>query len=384
MTRLQSDRPRLRLRHALYVAGVVIMIGSLLGAKLLTNGTTDDAKAEPSRVNAAKLVGPVVMGTVDSDPQPIPYGLPPVLQSGTIVEKFVKDGDEVKAGAKLYRFDTAPMEGSLEVAQRAVDVAKTKVAEAKLGLDQHAEKVKNLELAVTLAERRKNQNGELYNLIKRNLETLYKIDNKLTPAEIDTKLANDDKLFAAHVGYISALSEWDLKQRELKSLNVAAEIIAIQIKQAEAVVKQAEAEVTRAQTNIDLCTIKAKVDGTIEQVTIGEGATIGVSTIKPALWLIPAGPRIVRAEIEAEFAHRISSKLEHKQVTIYDNTDPKLTYKGEVLRISPSFLPKRSANEGLLASDTRILEAAIKVIDASPTDRPPLRVGQRVRVDLGQ
>jgi hypothetical protein len=100
--------------------------------------------------------------------------------------------------------------------------------------------------------------------------------------------------------------------------------------------------------------------------------------------LIPAGPRVVRAEIEADFAHRVSSKLIGKVVTIYDNTDPKLTYKGEVLRISDTFLLKRSANEGFLGSDTRVLEAAIKVIEAAPADRPPLRIGQRVRVDLGQ
>jgi multidrug resistance efflux pump len=385
MTRLQSDRSIPRLRYALYVAGVVIMIGSLLGAKLLTNGTADDTKADPSRVTTAKLVGPVVMGTVDSDPQPIPYGLPPVLQSGTIVEKFVKDGDEVKAGAKLYRFDTSTLESSLLVAQKAADVAKIKVNEANLGLTQHEEHVKNLKLAVTVAERTKLGKNETYSLIERRLKDYYQTENKnITPEQLQVKLDNDEKLLAAKVEYFKALSEWDLQQRQIEAQKVAKEIILNQIKQAEAVVKQAEAEVSKAQTAIDLCTIRAKVDGIIEQVTIGEGATLGVSTLKPALWLIPAGPRIVRAEIEADFAHRVSSKLIGKVVTIYDNTDPKLTYKGEVQRISDTYLVKRSSNEGLLASDTRILEAAIKVVDVSPTDRPPLRVGQRVRVDLGQ
>jgi multidrug resistance efflux pump len=179
------------------------------------------------------------------------------------------------------------------------------------------------------------------------------------------------------------LSEWELKQHEQNTLKVAAEIIAIQIKQAEAVVSQAQAEAKKAQSAIDLCTIVAKIDGTIEQVTIGEGATLGVGTLKPALWLIPKGPRIVRAEIEADFAHRVSDKDLGREVTIFDNTDPKLTYKGKVLLISKTFLPKRST-EGILGSETRVLEAQIEVLDASPADRPPLRVGQRVRVDLGK
>jgi multidrug resistance efflux pump len=386
MTTLQSDRSKLRLRHTLYLLGVVLMIGSLLGAKLLTDGNGGgNEKNEQGRSNPEKLVGPVVMGTVDSDPQPIPYGLPPVLQSGTIVEKFVKDGDDVKAGTKLYRFDTSPLEQSLEVAKKGAEVTRKKLAEARIGLTLHHEHVKSLELAVKVAERNKEGRLEIYGLIERKLKDYYRTENKkITEEELKAKLDNEDKLLTAKVDYYKALSEWENQGRELETQKVAAERIAILIEQADAVVKQAEAEVAKAQKAIDLCTIYAKVDGKIEQVTIGEGATLGVSTLKPALWLIPAGPRIIRAEIEADFAHRVTSKLIGKEVTIYDNTDPKLTYKGKVMRISDTFLTKRSANETLLGTGTPILEAAIQVIDATPADRPPLRVGQRVRVDLGQ
>jgi multidrug resistance efflux pump len=386
MTRLQSFRSILRLRHALYLIGVALMIGSLLGAKLLTGGHESDNKTDPSRANQEKLVGPVVMGTVDSDPQPIEYrGLPPVLQSGTIAKVLVKDGDKVSAGGKLYVFDTSSLVPIHKVAQKAVEVTRKKYAEAKLGLMQHAEHVKNLQMAVELAGINKDLKTKTYNFIKGKLVEGYKLNNaSITQEEIDTRLNNEDKLFIANVDYIKALNDWKLQERELDTLKVAGEKIANLIEQADAVVKQAEEEVARAQTAIDLCTIYAKVDGTIEQVTIGEGTTLGISSIKPALLLIPAGPRIVRAEIEADFAHRVTTKLIDKEVTIYDNTNPKLTYKGKVLRISDTFLPKRSGNEGFLGTGTLVLEAAIKVIDAAPADLPPLRVGQRVRVDLGQ
>ena len=62
----------------------------------------------------------------------------------------------------------------------------------------------------------------------------------------------------------------------------------------------------------------------------------------------------------------------------------KVTYKGKVRRIGGTFLPKRSSIETLLNNETRVLEAEVEVLDPNPTDRPPLRVGQRVRVDLGQ
>jgi hypothetical protein len=118
-------------------------------------------------------------------------------------------------------------------------------------------------------------------------------------------------------------------------------------------------------------------------VKISEGTTLGISSRDPALWLVPAGTRIVRGEIEAEFAHRVGDGLKGKEVTIADHTDPKLTYKGKVLRISDTFLPKRSS-DGLLGNDTRVLEVRIEVVDAAPAGIPPLRVGQRVRVNLGQ
>jgi multidrug resistance efflux pump len=149
-------------------------------------------------------------------------------------------------------------------------------------------------------------------------------------------------------------------------------------------VKLAQEEVKTAQTAINLCTVRAESAGTIERVTIGPGTTIGIGTRDAALWLIPAGTRIVRAEIEADFAHRVGKDIEGKEVTVYDNTNPQLTYKGKVLRVGDTFLPKRSAGENLLGNDTRVLEAIVEVAHPTPKDKPPLRVGQRVRVSLGQ
>src|SRR6185437_12207752 len=83
----------------LYILGGLLLVGSLLGARLLTHGgggggTTDAPKAAPT--NGPNGSGPVVLGTADSNPSPISFGLPPVLQSGEIVNVFVKAGDEVK------------------------------------------------------------------------------------------------------------------------------------------------------------------------------------------------------------------------------------------------------------------------------------------------
>jgi len=72
-----------------------------------------------------------------------------------------------------------------------------------------------------------------------------------------------------------------------------------------------------------------------------------------ALWLIPAGPRVVRAEVEAEFARRVGPDIQGKTVTIYDHTDAGLTYTGTVRRPGTMFLPRRGNTDSFLGTDTR-------------------------------
>jgi multidrug resistance efflux pump len=192
---------------------------------------------------------------------------------------------------------------------------------------------------------------------------------------------SDPTLYQANAERIAATNELAItraKYEELQTIDPE-----VKVREAEAAVKQAEAEQAKAKAVVDLCVVQAKMPGTIEQITIGPGTTMGVGTRIPALWLIPTGPRVVRAEVEAEFAHRVGPDIHGKTVTISDHTDPKLTYSGVVRRIPPVFMLKRGNTENFLGGDTRVLEAVIDVSDPAPAGKPPLRVGQRVRVNLG-
>jgi hypothetical protein len=84
----------------------------------------------------------------------------------------------------------------------------------------------------------------------------------------------------------------------------------------------------------------------------------------------------------------VTPDLLDKEVVIKDHTDQNLTYRGKVVRIGETFMPKHSP-EGILGNDTRVLPVDIEVLEATPSSapagkKPPLRVGQRVRVQLGQ
>jgi hypothetical protein len=107
--------------------------------------------------------------------------------------------------------------------------------------------------------------------------------------------------------------------------------------------------------------------------------TYGPSSRSPVLILVPAGKRVVRAEVQAEFAYKMAG-AEGKKVTVYDDTNFALTYPGTVRWVATAFLPKRSSDALLSVNPSRVLEVLIDVADPAPAGKAPLRVGQPVRV----
>ena len=98
---------------------------------------------------------------------------------------------------------------------------------------------------------------------------------------------------------------------------------------------------------------------------------------------LPPAQRIVRAEIEAEFAHKVGKELEGKDVMIFDNTDSRLSYRGKVRTISGTFLPKLAPSDSCLPVQPACWKLSSRLPIRPHPKIPPLRVGQRV-VGMGQ
>jgi multidrug resistance efflux pump len=372
-------------RPVLVVLGVGALVATVAGAAALTGGQEPKAGpgsgGAPEKAPAPKAGGIVVLGTVDTATPQVEYGLPPVLQLGTIAKVFVKDGVTVKAGDKLYEFDTTVQRGLVDRAKSAVAYAKTKVAEAQELAGQHKSAIGLAEFAVKSAETTVQFKLQAYQLVDQKIESAYRAE-RIPMAEWEAKKKGDSDLLNANVAYRVAVLEKEYKEKELAKLKAINP--QVKVDEAEAAVKQAETEQANAEAAVELCTLRAKADGTIEQVTVAAGKAMGMGTRQPALWLIPAGPRIVRAEVEADFVHRIGANPEGRAVTVTDDANANLKYAGTVKRVGSTFLRKRSAADALVSSDTRVIEVEVEIADAAPANMPPLLVGQRVRVHLGK
>jgi len=375
-----------RTRPVLYVVGGLLVVGSLLGARLLAHGSGGGAEPKTAAppTNGKNGTGPVVIGYVYPKSPMIDYGLPPVLQSGRIAEVFVTEGKEVKKGDPLYAFDARVQKGDVEKARIGVDQTKVAVEQAKSQLAQYPKKLNVQRQIVATARTQSERTQRGYEVYEGNLRISLDERYRGMPDKWKEQYELDTKLYELDTLRKKAADDLNTAQANLEAAEAAKEDLELQVKKAEEAVRQAQAVLDQAQAVLDQCTIRADADGIVERVSVSAGATLGISTREPVMILIPSGSLVVRAEVEAEFVHRIGPDKQDKPVTITDHWDDKLAYKGVVRDIGKAFLRKRNAADGFGMNDTRVLEVIVDVTDPSPAGKPSLKVGQKVRVNFGQ
>jgi multidrug resistance efflux pump len=376
-----------RVRPLLYLLGVLLVVGSLLGARLLSHGSGGGSEAPPKTAipptNGKNGIGLVVIGYADSDSPVVGFGLPPVLQSGTIAQVFVKQFQEVKKGDPLYAFDASVQAGDVKKAEAAVHLAEKEVDAAKAAVDQHQVQIDLQQEAIRNAEEEVRQTKESYTVTRYNYAKSFRESNPgATEAKIEEQVANNVDVLRTKLAYETAVRKHGFEITKLEGLKKTG--VNYLVDKANAGLEQAKTALAQAKVVFDLCTVRARSDGVIERINSGVGQVVGVSTREPVVVLIPAGSLVVRADVEAEFIHRIGPDKEGKQVTISDHYDNKLTYKGVVRKIGNAFLQKRTAGDGFGMNDTRVLEVVVEVTDPNPPGKPSLKVGQKVRVNFGQ
>ncbi len=376
-----------RLRIIPWILGIAVIVTTLAGANRLLHPTDTAASAAPAAPAVATTEGLVAKGTVQSDPPVVEYSLPAHLPAGTIVEVFVINGQSVKVGDPLIRYDDTLLQKDKIKAELAYNLAVQDHNSAVAKLNVHGTTIELAKLAVKDAELKLAQAQEALDLAHKAFNRDFDIRMPNMKPEEKTPEARQREMneYAPYVLARNQLANATNLVAKSKIDQQAAELGLQTLKEIVGTAKFHAAlvdnDVKKAEQAIKDCTLVAKAEGTIEQVTAAVGQTVRAQQPRPLLYLVPSGKRIVVAEIVPDFAYKIAGRI-GQVVEITDDSHTAFKYSGKVKRVSGAFLPKANGVMDLTGKPNAVLNVEIEVTDASPSGMPPLRVGQPVRVSF--
>jgi multidrug resistance efflux pump len=351
--------PRRPLLIVFWILGVVALVVSTAGAiSTLHSRHEHDDRAKPDGSASAKpALGVHAYGYVDVDPGVTP--LYPTV-AGRVVEVLVHENDKVKADTPLLRLDDRLAKQRLKEAEAALAVAEKQLAQARKLPQEHQRKIALQKNAIEAMKTRL----AVARLTKTRKEDLVK-KQQLNQVEADIAAKEVEAL---ETGVESEQEKLKLLQLEDPQLTIGS---------AEDAVEAKKSLVAQAQLAVDECVLKAPTAGEILQISVGPGSVITSQTTQPAIQFCPDKQRIVRAEIEQEFANRVHPG---QSVVIQDESGGKESWRGKVLRLSNWYTQRRAQADGIRigSNDVRTLECIIQMEPGNI----PFRMGQRVRAIL--
>ncbi|MEA2707487.1 MAG: HlyD family secretion protein [Phycisphaerales bacterium] len=268
---------------------------------------------EPAQPKYASYVAGA--GIVETSTENIAVG---TFVPGVVTEMFVKVGDQVKAGAPLFKVDDRDLQAELEVRRAFAKSAAARVATENASL---ADARNQLERWQTV-----------------------------TDVQAVSKDEVDRKRFAVQI-------------QEAK------------LAQAQAEVQSAEAQVRATQIEMDRRVIKAPVDGELLQVKVrlGEYAPAG-SLAQPLMLMGNTKTLHVRVDVDENDAWRVRADA---PATGYVRGNRDINTSLRFVRIEPYVIPKRSlTGDSTERVDTRVLQ----VLYAFEGGQLPIYVGQQMDV----
>lgn len=342
--------------------GLVLLVASMAGAIFALN--PGHREADKMMIPTPGYEGSVVCyGSVDVE-QGITSLYP--LQPGRVVEVKVKDSDYVKAGAVLLRVDDRLAQYRVREAEADLKASQAQLDQARHLPEQHRSKQAQQAAALSAVQAKVASARVQYQRVQ-ELE------------KIRQKNAEDVTAAGELVKEAEAAERVELEKiKELLTVDPSTQVI-----RAESEVAARQARLDQARFALEECSMRAPQDGQVLQVLVGVGAILSGQPNQPVMVFCPGTTRIVRAEVEQEFAGRIALG---QPIFIQDEgAISNQMWKGTVTRLSDWYTYRRSQGQEpmrLTNNDVRTLECIIAIEPAK--DLPPLRIGQRVRVTTGR
>jgi len=342
-------------RSLLAAVAVLVVCGSAVGV-LAWAGLVRVGSEAPSAAPATATGEVASLGYVDGE-----HGVAALdsLRPARVEAVLVKENDTVAAGTVLVRLENRLARGRLEEARAALDIARLAVEQVQRRPEEHRLRLAQQNATLKAAQKRLAAARQRSNYRRKLFETNLEAPEPSAEA-------------AAHVAELEALCQAELDRlNELKLVDPS-----LERKRTEVEVRVQEARVQQAEAELHELTLTAPQAGRILRILVRPGDLVGGPTHKPVVYFCPDGPRLVRVEVEQEFAGLLRPG---QDAEIRDDAANEATWHGRVRRVADWFGPQRVVlDEPRPEREIRTVECVIEV----QTGDAPLRIGQRVRVRI--
>ena len=288
------------------------------------------------------------------------------VQPGEVIEipKTVKENSLIKKGEILFRMDDHQAKLNVQMALDALNDAKLKLDQARQMPDQLSAQIRQQQIAIDAAKEDRNRADALF----RKADRLFKSQ---------PPLVKEDEHDAASSALKAADQVVKGQEEKLAGLKLQEPQLKLEIDRAKVDVSAKETKWEQAKYVLEKCKLLAPCDGTVLRLQVSVGDVLGPNAREPAIIFCPAEKRIIRAEVEQEFASKV---ILGQRALIQDDAKQTTEWHGKVTRISDWYLPRRSILlEPRQFNDVRTIECIVEL-----DDEKGLKIGQRVRVIFGK
>ncbi len=327
----------------------VFAVGAVLAMKPVRH-----PEPPPSPPPSAKFESSVgAVGLVEANTENIDVSC---AVSGMVTQLYVKAGDPVQQGQKLFSLDDRDLQADLAVKRTALDNARAQLA--KLKAEPRPEELPPLEAKVTEAQA---------------LAADAEVQVQLIESVTDSRAVRKEDVLRRRQNYEAAKARLAQAEKDLALTKAGAWGPDLEIARTQVV--QAEATVHQNEVNIERLTTRAPIEGNILQnkVRLGQYAQCGPLN-EPLMILGSVTPFHVRVDVDEHDAWRVRGGA---AAVGSPRGNGSLKIPLEFVRFEPYVIPKKSlTGDSTERVDTRVLEVIYRVKDQNA----PLYVGQQMDV----
>jgi len=300
--------------------------------------------APPSPPPTPAVQGSVgAVGLVEASSENIAVSVP---VQGMVTQVYVKAGDRVPKGAKLFSIDDRDLQAELDLRKSSLAMSQTKLD--KLLQSPRPEEIPPAEAKVKEAE-------QLYQDADVQL--------KLMDSVRDKRAIRDEDLRRRRIAVQTAEARLDQAKADLALLKAGAWQPDIEIARAE--VSEAQRQVERVQADIDRTIVTAPIAGEILQlkVRVGEYAQAG-QLAQPLILMGATNQLNVRADVDEQDAWRVR-KGANAVATVRGDTSHRFAL--HFVRFEPYVIPKKNlTGDSTERVDTRVLQVIFALNKNAP------------------